>query len=111
MPDGLARDLLPSPAVDSVKLYSATGRPWQREFFWLAGTWLLLRQAGLDGAPLSDGLVYPPLECGIAELCYGVEMRLVLSDVGMLPAQRLGRCAGRLLNRRGLLGARLSDAQ
>jgi hypothetical protein len=72
-----------------VKVYPATGGPWQQEFFKLAGFVLdcKLRQAF-------------ELYAIHGELDYGTEMRLVLSDVGMLPAQRLGRCAGRVFSGR-----------
>jgi hypothetical protein len=35
--------------------------------------------------------------CQIGELDYGAEMHLVMKEAGMLPAQRLARCARRLL--------------
>jgi hypothetical protein len=81
-----------------VKVYAATGRPWQREYFMLAGSWLACRLAALDHPdPLPDGSVYCPAGLMVGELACGVEMRLVLKEAGMLVRQRLARCASRLL--------------
>jgi hypothetical protein len=78
--------------------YSHTGRPWDTEFFHLAGSWLACRNAALDyPEPLPDGSVYCPYGLIVGELAVQSEMHLVLKEAGMLPAQRLGRCAGRLL--------------
>jgi hypothetical protein len=71
---------------------------WQREFFFLAGSVLLCRLASLDGGALSDGQTYEACGLIVGELAYGVEMHLVLKESGMLPAQRLARCAAGLLN-------------
>ncbi len=72
---------------------------WEREFFSLAASVLDLRRAGITGEPLAGGNVCSPLEVLIGELTYSVEMRLVLKDSGMLPAQRLGRLAWHILSR------------
>ncbi len=73
---------------------------WEREFFWLASDVLNCKLVGLNPEPLPDGRLYSPAEVFIGELTYSVEMRLVLRDAGMLPAQRLGRLASVLLSRR-----------
>lgn len=83
-------------------LYPATGRPWAREFFQLAASVLLCRLASLDGGVLSDGHTYCKYGLIVGELTYGAEMHLVLKESGMLPAQRLARCAAELRMRRGL---------
>lgn len=72
---------------------------WEREFFHLAGSWLACRNAALDYPdPLPDGSTYCPYGLMVGELAVQSEMHLVLREAGMLPAQRLARCAGRLLN-------------
>ena len=74
---------------------------WQREFFHLAGSMLACREASLNYPdPLPDGSLYCPYGWFVGELAVGVEMHLVLREAGMLPAQRLARCAGRLLTSR-----------
>ena len=65
---------------------------WEREFFHLAATVLSCRWEDAHGHPDRFG-------CLQGEIDYGLEMHLVLKEAGMLPAQRLGRCAGRLLAR------------
>jgi hypothetical protein len=73
---------------------------WQPEFFHLAGSWLACRNAALDyPAPLPDGSVYCPYGLMVGELAVQSEMHMVMREAGMLPAQRLARCAGRLLLR------------
>ncbi len=72
---------------------------WEREFFSLAASVLDLKRAGITGEPLAGGNVCSPLEVLIGELTYSAEMRLVLKDSGMLPAQRLARCAAGLIAR------------
>ena len=62
---------------------------WQREFFHLAATVLKCRTEDFNGHPDKFG-------CLLGELDYGREMHAVLKEAGMLPAQRLARCAGRL---------------
>ena len=78
---------------------------WEREFFHLAGCVLATREAALDfhlhGGLLPDGGRYDQHAILVGELSYGAEIHLVLREAGMLPAQRLARCAGRLLNKRG----------
>ncbi len=71
---------------------------WEREFFSLAASVLDLKQAGISGEPLADGNVCSPLEVLIGEFTYSAEMRLLLIEAGMLPAQRLGRLASRVLS-------------
>ena len=70
---------------------------WEREFFFLAAHVLSARSASLDPGPLADGTTYCPYGLIVGELAYGAEMHLVLKEAGMLPAQRLARCAKRLL--------------
>ena len=71
------------------------------EFFRLAASWLACRTAALDHPePLPDGSVYCPIGLMVGELAVQVEMHLVLKEAGMLPSQRLARCAGRLLMRK-----------
>ena len=71
---------------------------WQREFFHLAGSWLACRSAALNHPePLPGGQVYEPCGLMVGELAVHAEMHLVLREAGMLTAQRLARCAGRLL--------------
>jgi hypothetical protein len=82
---------------------------WERELFHLAGCVLATREAALDfhlhGGVLPDGGRYDHVAIFVGELTYGAEMHLVLKKAGMLPAQRLARCAGRLLAReRGVKG-------
>ena len=73
---------------------------WEREFFHLAASWLACRNAALDyPAPLPDGSVYCPYGLMVGELAVQSEMHMVMREAGMLPAQRLARCAGRLLRR------------
>ena len=67
---------------------------FEREFFHLAATVLSCRLEDHNGHPDRFG-------CLLGELDYGREMHEVLKEAGMLPAQRLARCAGRLLNKRG----------
>ena len=75
----------------------------EREFFHLAGSWLACRSAALDyPEPLPDGSVYCPYGLMVGELAVQAEMHLVLREVGMLPAQRLARCASRLLAERSV---------
>jgi hypothetical protein len=82
-----------------MKVYGPTGRPWELEFFSLAGSVLLCKLAALDGGALSDGHVYCPYGLIVGELSYGAEMHLVLRDAGMLRRQRLARCAAGVLAR------------
>jgi len=74
---------------------------WERELFHLAGCVLATKEAALDyqehGGVLPDGGQYDPVAIFVGELTYSAEMHLLLKEVGMLPAQRLGRCASRLL--------------
>ena len=73
---------------------------WQPEFFHLAGSWLACRNAALDyPEALPDGSVYCPYGLMVGELAVQSEMHLLMREAGMLPAQRLARLAGRLLNR------------
>jgi hypothetical protein len=73
-------------------------RNWEREFFHLAGSWLACRNATLDyPEPLPDGSMYCPYGLMVGELAVQSEMHLVMREAGMLPAQRLARCARRLL--------------
>lgn len=72
---------------------------WEREFFSLASDVLNCKLVGLNPKPLPDGRLYSPAEVFIGELTYSVEMRLVMAEAGMLPAQRLGRLALRILSR------------
>jgi hypothetical protein len=78
---------------------------WEPEFFHLAGCVLATREAALDfhlhGGVLPDGGRYDPIAIFVGELTYSAEMHLLLKEAGMLPAQRLARCASRLLNGRG----------
>ena len=75
---------------------------WECEFFQLAGSWLACRSAALDYPdPLPDGSTYCRYGLMVGELAVQSEMHLVMREAGMLPAQRLGRCAGRVLNGRG----------
>ena len=69
---------------------------WEREFFSLASDVLNCKLVLIDPEPLPDGRLYSPAEVLIGELTYSCEMRLVLSEAGMLPAQRLGRLAAGL---------------
>lgn len=77
---------------------------WEPEFFHLAGCVLATREAALDfhlhGGVLPDGGRYDHIAIFVGELTYGAEMHLVLKEAGMLPAQRLARCAGRLLTQK-----------
>jgi hypothetical protein len=74
---------------------------WEREFFHLAGCVLATKEAALDfhlhGGLLPDGGRYDLIAIFVGELTYAAEMHLVLKEAGMLPAQRLARCAGWLL--------------
>ena len=65
---------------------------WEPEFFQLAATVLSCRWEDAHGHPDRFG-------CLQGEIDYGLEMHLVMREAGMLPAQRLARLAGRLLNR------------
>jgi hypothetical protein len=70
---------------------------WEREFFSLAGSVLDLKLAGLNpGGPLAEGVRCCPSMVLVGELTYSHEMKLVLSEAGMLPAQRLRTLARRL---------------
>jgi hypothetical protein len=81
-----------------MKVYSLTGRPWEREYFMLAASWLACRNAALDHpSPLPDGTVYCPYGLIVGELAAGAEMHLVLKEAGMLRCQRLALCAAGLL--------------
>lgn len=83
-----------------MRAYAHTGRPWRSEFFGLAASWLACRTAALNHpSPLPDGTVYCPYGLIVGELSAGAEMHLVLRDAGMLPRQRLARCAAGLLAR------------
>jgi hypothetical protein len=75
----------------------ANGRPvkWEREFFSLAGTVLRCRMDDANGHHDKFG-------CLLGEIDYGLEMHLVLREAGMLPAQRLARCAARLFASRSI---------
>ena len=85
----------------------ADGRPvkWQREFFSLCASVLATREAALDfhlhDGVLPDGGRYDQVAIFVGELSYGAEMHLVLKEAGMLPRQRLARCAAGLLNGTG----------
>ena len=69
-------------------------RPWQSEFFALAGSWLACRLAAVNHpSALPDGSTYCVYGLAVGELAVGAEMRLLLKESGMLPAQRLARCA------------------
>lgn len=81
-----------------MNVYGPTGRPWEGEFFFLAGNVLVCKLAGLDPGPLPDGNLYDPIAVFVGELAYAAEMHLVLRDAGMLPRQRLARCAAGLLS-------------
>lgn len=76
---------------------------WQCEFFRLAASVLATKEAALDfkehGGLLPDGGRYDKYAIFVGELTYAAEMYLVMREAGMLPAQRLGRCAGELLQR------------
>jgi hypothetical protein len=63
---------------------------WEREFFRLAAAVLSCKLENHEAHPDRFG-------CLLGELDYGREMHEVLKEAGMLPAQRLARCAGRLL--------------
>jgi hypothetical protein len=63
---------------------------WQCEFFRLGATVLRCRMDAANRHWDSFG-------CLLGELDYGSEMHLVLKEAGMLPAQRLGALAKRLL--------------
>jgi hypothetical protein len=80
---------------------STSNRKWECEFFHLAGCVLATKEAALDfylhGGLLPDGGRYDPIAIFVGELTYAAEMHFVMREVGMLPAQRLARCAGRLL--------------
>lgn len=79
-----------------MRVYPPTGRPWDREFFFLAAHVLSARLASLDPGPLADGTTYCRYGLIVGELAYGAEMHLVLKEAGMLPAQRLARLASRM---------------
>lgn len=80
-------------------------RTWEPEFFHLAGSWLACRTAALDHPDaLPDGSVYCPIGLMVGELAVQAEMHLVLREARMLPAQRLARCAGRLLKHVSSMG-------
>ena len=72
------------------------------EFFHLAGSWLACRSAALDYPdPLPDGTTYCPYGLMVGELAVQSEMYLVLKEAGMLPCQRLARCAAGMMLPRG----------
>jgi len=73
-----------------VNVYPPTGRPWEREFFSLAGFMLNCKLRACNGEPDRLGVL-------LGEMDYGAEMFNVLKESGMLPAQRLARCAKGLL--------------
>jgi len=81
----------------------ANGGPvsWQDEFFSLAASVLATKEAALDfkehGGLLPDGGRYDLMGIFVGELSYAAEMHLVMREAGMLPAQRLGRLAWRLM--------------
>ena len=63
---------------------------WQREYFRLAATILKCRMEDAGG-------YFDRFGCLQGEMDYGAEMYLVMREAGMLRAQRLGRCAAKLL--------------
>ena len=69
---------------------------WEREFFSLASDVLNCKLCLIDPEPLPDGRLYSPTEVLIGELTCSCEMRLVIQEAGMLPAQRLARCAQKI---------------
>jgi hypothetical protein len=73
-----------------MKTYSHTGRFWRREFFALAGFMLGCKLRACDGEPDRCGVLLGEMDCG-------AEMHLVLKYAGMLPRQRLARCAALLM--------------
>jgi hypothetical protein len=81
---------------------------WEPEFFHLAGFMIgckMRANGGMvedDSDPRCASVLHGAdmIGCQIGELDYGSEMHLVLREAGMLPTQRLARCAGRLLNGR-----------
>jgi hypothetical protein len=80
---------------------------WRREFFQLAGFMIGCKMRANGGTVEGDSdprcahVLHGSdmIGCQIGELDYGAEMHLVMKEAGMLPAQRLARCAGRLLKR------------
>jgi hypothetical protein len=67
------------------------GMNWEQEFFRLAATVLRCRMDIENGDTNRFG-------CLQGQLDYGAEMHWVLKEAGMLPAQRLARCAAGLLS-------------
>ena len=67
---------------------------WEREFFFLAATVLKCRMEDANGHPDKFG-------CLLGEIDYSLEMHLVMREAGMLPRQRLARCAAGLFMRHG----------
>jgi hypothetical protein len=63
---------------------------WEREFFSLAGFMLGCKLRACNGEVDRLGVLLGEMDCG-------AEMHAVLKESGMLPAQRLARCAKRLL--------------
>lgn len=63
---------------------------WEREFFFLAGFMLGCKLRACNGEVDRLGVL-------LGEMDYGAEMHLVLKESGMLPAQRLARCAAGLM--------------
>ena len=64
---------------------------WEREFFFLAGAMLGCKLRACNGEPDRLGVL-------LGEMDSGAEMYAVLKEAGMLPAQRLARCAAGLLS-------------
>jgi hypothetical protein len=74
---------------------------WQREFFFLAAFMIGCKMRANGGqvegdrdprcASVLNGS--DMIGCQIGELDYGAEMHLVMREAGMLPRQRLARCA------------------
>jgi hypothetical protein len=64
---------------------------WEREFFFLAGFMLGCKLRACNGESDRLGVL-------LGEMDYGAEMHLLLQESGMLPAQRLARCAAGLLS-------------
>jgi hypothetical protein len=79
---------------------------WEPEFFHLAGSWLACQQQVQNdlSTPGRNDFAHPLCRLGYSDLLFEEieltrEMHEVLKEAGMLPAQRLARCAGRLLAR------------
>lgn len=78
---------------------------WECEFFHLAGSWLACRlQIQNDlSTPGRNDFSHHLCRLGYSDLLFEEieltrEIRGVMREAGMLPAQCLARCAGRLLN-------------